>query len=602
MRIWTLAKKEIRVLLRDRMAAIVLLGLPIVFILVLGLLLGESFGQKSDERVRISVVDLDEGPCELSEKETKDLPQKKGLPHKTWSQVVIRDLAQTGGIKVEVIPSLQEAQDLIAFRKRAAVLVFHKDFSRRATECSFLADGINPFHRDGVYLDRVGVKLLSDNQQPAQAAVVEQVAQVSLLRVLLPWMIGRAFEKLSEDRFITTLTTKVRLPLPETIPLPERIPLPEKVPVASGLARTGLAFMKINVDDNGYARTRDLLTLTNFKIDVDENGRARTRDLLAAAKVNLELDERGRARTKDLLDLTGVKLELDSDNHAKLSYLIRVAGDNDVTKVQKYRAKIGEGVQAALSEQFKNYDLTGKTWASLTKSKDAAKQEGTGPTQYRSEDGSGFLKRGAQRYQTLVPSYTVMFAFFLVLNVGWVFVSERREGTLKRLRAAPLTRGEILLGKLVPYFLMSLGQGAFLLIAGRLLFGLRWGPEEWPLWEQIAYLAPVVFTTSMASMGLALLVAAVARTEIQVALYGAVPVLVLALIGGCVLPRELMPESAQQFALLTPQGWALDAYRELLGAEANTQPNLTIVFRACGVLAGFGTAFIGLAWGLLRLD
>jgi hypothetical protein len=63
-----------------------------------------------------------------------------------------------------------------------------------------------------------------------------------------------------------------------------------------------------------------------------------------------------------------------------------------------------------------------------------------------------------------------------------------------------------------------------------------------------------------------------------------------------------MPEQAQGFALLTPQGWALDAYRELLGAEANTTPNLTIVYRSCGVLAGFGAAFIALAWGLLRLD
>jgi ABC-type Na+ efflux pump permease subunit len=529
MRIWTLAKKEIRVLLRDRMAAIVLLGLPIVFILVLGLLLGESFGQKSDERVRVSVVDLDEGPCELPERETKDLPQKKGLPHKTWSQVVIRDLAETGGIKVEEIPSLEKARELIAFRKRAAVLVFQKDFSKSATQCSFLTDGINPFHRDGVWMKTpfrtepvpvdLHVELLADTKQPAQAAVVEQVAQVSLLRVLLPWMIGRAFEKLSEDKFIDLLGTKVRLPIP--------------------------------------------------------------------------------GQFKFLLESMGVKPDPET-GHVPLNDLLKVASAGNEEKIKEYRVKVGQGVKEALRDQFKKYDLTGMTWASLTK--DTAKPRGTGPTQYRSEDGSGFLKRGAQRYQTLVPSYTVMFAFFLVLNVGWVFVSERREGTLKRLRAAPITRGQILLGKLVPYFLLSLGQGAFLLIAGRLLFGLRWGPEEWPLWEQIAYLAPVVFTTSMASMGLALLVAAVARTEIQVALYGAVPVLVLALIGGCVLPRELMPESAQQFALLTPQGWALDAYRELLGAEANTQPNLTIVFRACGVLAGFGAAFIGLAWGLLRLD
>src|SRR5204863_1035611 len=108
---------------------------------------------------------------------------------------------------------------------------------------------------------------------------------------------------------------------------------------------------------------------------------------------------------------------------------------------------------------------------------------------------------------------------------------------------------------------------AMLLIAGRVIFGMRWGPDRWPLWEQTMYMAPVVFTTSLAAMGLALLVAALAKTEIQVALYGVVPVLVLALIGGCVLPREMMPEQAQHFSFLTPQGSALDAYLELLDAD-----------------------------------
>jgi ABC-type multidrug transport system permease subunit len=551
--IWTLAKKEMRVLVRDRMAAIMLLGLPIVFILVLGLLLGEGFGSKPDDRIRVYYVDLDDGPCGLSGEES-------------WSKVVMRDLAETSGIKPLKITTLDEAKQLIAFRKVAAVLVFNKDFSANATRCSFLSDGINPFHRDGVYLERVGVQMLSDTKQPAQAAVVEQVAQVSLLRVLLPWMIGRAFEKLSEDKFIDLLGTKVNLPVPEYVPLGPLISRVKEITVATPF---------------GDFKTTPAKLLSAADVRLDPKGNPRTQDLIKAGQVQLDLDEKG---------------------HANLNALIALAARGDPEKERTYRGKIGEGVQAALSQQFKNYDLTGKTWASLTKSKDAARQEGAAPSEYQSQDGSGFLKRGAQRYQVLVPSYTVMFAFFLVLNVGWVFVTERRQGTLKRLRAAPISRGQILLGKLVPYFLLSLGQGAFLMIAGRLLFGLRWGPDSWPLWQQVACLVPVIFTTSVASMGLALLVAAVARSEIQVALYGAVPVLILALIGGCVLPREMMPEQAQSFALLTPQGWALDAYRELLDVDANSQPNLTIVFRACGVLAGFGAVFIGMAWGLLRLE
>ena len=65
--VWALARKELRLLLRDRMAAGLLLGLPLLFILVLGLLLGEGFGQKSDDKLRVSLVDLDEGPCDIDD-------------------------------------------------------------------------------------------------------------------------------------------------------------------------------------------------------------------------------------------------------------------------------------------------------------------------------------------------------------------------------------------------------------------------------------------------------------------------------------------------------------------------------------------------------
>src|SRR5262249_38513359 len=153
------------------------------------------------------------------------------------------------------------------------------------------------------------------------------------------------------------------------------------------------------------------------------------------------------------------------------------------------------------------------------------------------------------RYQLLVPSSLVMFAFFLVLTVGWLFVSERRQGTMKRLVAAPLTRGQILLGQLGPGLGVSLFQGFFLPGAGEMLFGMGWGPDP-------AWLAVVVAATSLAAMGLALLVAAVARTESQVAIYGTLMVLVLALVSGAMMgDRETMPEQVRSISRVTPHAW-----------------------------------------------
>ena len=390
---------------------IILLAMPFIFILVLGLSLGEGFGQKPDDRMRVSLVDLDRGyhePVTVVEEAAGWLaqtPETGGMlsaldphtlaaltlvgarqatrfPHETWAKVVRRDLAETAGIRVENIPTPEEAERLVHASKHTAILVFGPEFSKRVHASSFLAQGLNPFYRDGVKLSELDAYLLRDPTQLTAASISEQVAQVSLLRVILPWMIGRAFEKLGQPSFMSMLAEEV----PGGKLLPPQI-----------------------------------------------------------------------------------------------------------------KASLGSGVQGALKRLFPKYDLTGKTWAALTKSQ-PKKEAGAGKAAFH-EDGLGPLKRGAIRYQLLVPSYTVMFAFFLVLTVGWLFVSERRQGTLKRLRAAPLTRSQILLGKLLPCFVLSVCQAVFLLTAGKVVFGMKWGPEQWPLAKQVLLLVPVVFASSMGRHG-----------------------------------------------------------------------------------------------------
>lgn len=446
MPIWTLALKDLRLLLRDTRAVVILLAMPLIFMAVLGLALGEGFGQKPDDRLRVSIVDEDRGP-----------PAGTGeFPGEPWSHVIRRDLEQTAGIRVEIIPTRAQAERLVRRGQRSAVLVFGPDFSARVHRCSFLDDrflkepGINPFYRDGVDLNALHVDVLRDPTQAVAAAIIEQVAQVTLLRVVLPWMIGRGFDEVTRQ-----------MPL----------------------------------------------------------------------------------------------------------------------------------VAPVLKRLFPKYDLTAKTWSALTLSGPVPDQKQSAAVTYRDE-GHDLLQRGSPRYQILVPSYVVMFAFFVVLTAGWLFVAERRQGTLLRLRAAPLSRGQILLGKLIPCFALSLFQGAFLLAAGRLVFGMSFGPQ--PLG-----LAAVVVATSCAAVGLALLVASLARTETQVAIYGTLLVLVLAGMSGCLMPRELMPEEMKQLSRLTPHAWALDAYSQLL---LNPVPEVAVVAQACLVLVAFGVAFILLAWWRLRLE
>jgi ABC-2 type transport system permease protein len=542
--IWTLAKKELRLLLRDPRAAVLLLGMPLLFIFILGLLLGEGFGQNPDKRLRVTVVDLDqgyaveEGMSWLALTPTPAVGAIHGpeitalalaatnrfgrFPYRKWSDVVLEDLTDTAEIRVEVVPDEATARRLCAESKRPAVIKFGPDFSHRLADSSFLTDGINPFYRDGVRLPEVDAELILDHTQEASAGIIEQVAQVTLFRVILPWMIGKAFEKISQPDFVQLLGTRVRIPLPR--------------------------------GDNALERMAIESKLKKKGVKPDEEGKVTLNEALKVAAPDQAAEE-------------------------------------------DYQRRVGDGVQSALGENFHKYDLTGKTWAKLTKAE--PRDGGNKSQQYHDEGGSGPLHRGGAHYRSLVPMYAVMFTFALTLVVGWLFVSERRRGTLKRLQAAPITRAQVLLGKFLPCLALAVFQGLFLLGAGKLAFGLNWGPESWSLGKQVFWLSAVAVTTAWAAMGLAMLVAALARTEMQVAIYGGVLVLALGLIGGCVVPREWMPDPAKNIGFITPHAWALDAYAQLL---RNSEPNLGMVQKSCLMLTGFGTVFLGAAWWFLRLE
>ena len=439
---WTLAAKDFKLLFRDPRSAVILLLMPLAFVFVLGLAVGEGFGQKPDERLRISVVNLDEGLPD-------DMPaEMKAFPGRRWSEALIDDLAQTADIRIEILPSREAAEALVRDSQRSAVLVFEPEFSKRMHACSFLSKTsppelppINPLYRDGIDVRALGLTILRDPTQRVAGSIIEQVAQVSMLRVVIPWMIGKAFDTL------------------------------------------------------------------------------------------------------------------------------------------------GSFVQKQVSRLFDRYNFTAKTWAGLTRAETVPKPKGNSVYE-AGPPPSGFLQRGAARYAILVPSYSVMFAFFLVLTAGWLFAAERRHNTLTRLRMAPISRLDILLGKLIPCMTVSVFQGAFLLLAGRAIFGMSLGAEPW-------YLLAVLICTSIAASGLAMLVAVLAKTEAQVAVYGTLVVLTLAGVSGSLMPRDLMPETMKQVSRVTPHAWALDAYSQLL---ANPEPNISTVVTGCGVLVLFGLGFLGLAW------
>ena len=372
-------------------------------------------------------------------------------------------------------------------------------------------------------------------------------------------MIGRAFERVGDDAFMAAVAERLNAvkPVPPEV-LQELDPVVQKLLAA---LTTDTEFAAIVLNEFRQAKGSDFLKATQ--------------DAAVIAKRTPEFQRAVHTAftRKELMARVGQKIAF---------------GEVLTPAVRK---QVGPKVQDQVGELFSNYNFRAKTWADLVKS-EARQGNDASRSAYRDTSGTGFLNRGAVRYQVLVPSYTVMFAFFLVLSVGWLFVAERKHGTLARLRAAPLTRGQILMGKLLPCLAVSLIQGFFLLLAGRIIFGMTWGSRP-------ELLLAVVVCTSVAAVGLAVLVASIARTETQVAVYGTLLVLVLGGVSGSLMPRDLMPEKMKTVSLATPHAWALDAYAQLL---ATPTPDVTFIATACGVLVAFGAVFTALAWWRMDLE
>lgn len=201
-------------------------------------------------------------------------------------------------------------------------------------------------------------------------------------------------------------------------------------------------------------------------------------------------------------------------------------------------------------------------------------------------ESAGAQRRPPAGFEQAVPGIMVMFLLLAMLTTGGVWlVIERNQGILARLAATPLSRATIVAGKCAARWILGLAQMAFAMLAGALLFGVRWGPN----WPAIALLL-ALYAGLWAMLGL--LLGSLARTQQQVIGLGVIAANLLAALGGCWWPIEITPLWAQKLALLFPTGWAMDAMHKLVSfgepAEA-ILPHLAATL-AAALAAGWAAA------------
>ena len=192
-------------------------------------------------------------------------------------------------------------------------------------------------------------------------------------------------------------------------------------------------------------------------------------------------------------------------------------------------------------------------------------------------------------FDSIGPALLAMFPFVIMFLVTSVTtLRERSSGTLERLLAMPMGKGDFLGGYALAFGLVAAVQSV---LAVALSVGLLGLDVQGPVW----LLTVVAVVDAVLGSALGLFVSAFAQTEFQAVQFMPAVVIPQILLCGLFVPRSMLPDVLEVISDLLPLSYAVDAMQTLTRTAdtAEVWPDLAIV-------AGFALAGLALGAATLR--
>jgi ABC-2 type transport system permease protein len=179
-------------------------------------------------------------------------------------------------------------------------------------------------------------------------------------------------------------------------------------------------------------------------------------------------------------------------------------------------------------------------------------------------------------YEITFPSSMMWAVLGCVMSFALSIVMERNSGTWLRLRISPLSKAQLLGGKALASFLGCLLATSMLLLAGRLIFGVRI--------ENVAGMVLALACVAFAFTAIMMLLAALFRSEQALTGSGWGILMVCAFVGGGSFPLAFMPGWMQTISNVSPVKWGILAFEGAIWRGFS----LTEMLYPCGILVGIG--------------
>lgn len=179
----------------------------------------------------------------------------------------------------------------------------------------------------------------------------------------------------------------------------------------------------------------------------------------------------------------------------------------------------------------------------------------------------------------------MIFILICAMMTSVSIVGEKENGTMNLLLVSPVKPSSIIIGKLIPYFILSFAILSVILLLGYTVLGL---PASWSIvnvvWVSALYI--------ILSLSIGLLVSTLVDTQLAALLISAVifmlPVIMLS---GMLFPIDNMPIILQYISSIVPARWYIAAMRKLMVQHLQ----LHYVAREVAVLAGMTVVILVLA-------
>ncbi len=189
---------------------------------------------------------------------------------------------------------------------------------------------------------------------------------------------------------------------------------------------------------------------------------------------------------------------------------------------------------------------------------------------------------------TFFAAGMAVFFLFFTVQFGVVgLLEEEQNGTMARLKAAPIKRSSIVGGKILISFALGVISMTVLVVATHFMMGAEWGP---PLG-----VALLVATGVLAATSIIALVSAFARTPEGAANLGSIIAVVLGMLGGTFFPIGQGDDFLSKLSYLTPHAWFMRGLADISGGAS-----WTAAIPAAAALTAFALVFGTIGWVLLN--